>query len=200
MAFWTDGGLAGNKDPKRNFRWKVEIGGVANASAAIDSKTEGSLIWWAKKVQKPNFTTAESKHVFLGHSYYWPGKTEWQEITMTLVDPVSPGATAHFYKMVQDAGYTLPSPNGSLETQSKSKSVVSLGPIVITQLDADGGAVETWTLKNPFIKKISFSDLDYENDDLTTIDLSLRYDWATCETGDKQRQKPFFDQSGTKAY
>ena len=201
MAFWTEGGLAGNKDPKRNFRWQVTIQGVANASQVIDSKAEGPLIWWAKKVQKPNFTTAESKHVFLGHSYYWPGKTEWQEITMTLVDPVSPGATAHFYKIMQDSGYTIPSPSqGGLITQSKSKSNVALGPFIISQLDADGNAIETWTLKNPFIKKISFSDLDYENDELTTIDLSIRYDWATCLTGDNQTATPFFDQSQTKAY
>jgi hypothetical protein len=201
MAFWTDGDKLNAKDPKRNFRWKVEIGGIAVASNAIDSESVESLVWWAKKVQKPNFTTAESKHVFLGHSYYWPGKTEWQEITMTLVDPVTPGATAHFYKMTQDAGYTIPgTTGGSLKTQSKSKSVQALQSFVISQLDADGNSIETWTLKNPFIKKISFSDLDYENDDLTTIDLSIRYDWATCLTGDNASDVPFFDQSGTKAY
>jgi len=26
--------------------------------------------------------------------------------------------------------------------------------------------------------------LDYENDDLSTIDMELRYDWAECETID----------------
>ena len=197
MAFWTDGG--NSQDPKRNFRWKVEIGGIPTASQAVDTNPlSESLVWWAKKVQKPNFTTAESKHVFLGHSYYWPGKTEWQEITMTLVDPVTPGATAHFYKMVQDAGYLLPT-TSQLKTQSKSKSVTALGAFTIQQLDDEGNAIETWTLQNPFIKKISFSDLDYENDELTTIDLSIRYDWATCKTGTKINTVPFFDASGNPA-
>ena len=82
-----------------------------------------------------------------------------------------------------------------LVTQSKSKSVGQLVSVIIEQLDAEGVATETWTLKNPFIRKISFSDLDYENDDLTTIDLSLRYDWATCQTG-KFTTVPFFDSNG----
>ena len=75
MSFWTDGGSA--EDPKRNFRFKVSIAGFAGplANQASD-EADDTLIWFAKKVQKPNFTTAESKHVFMGHSYYWPGKTE----------------------------------------------------------------------------------------------------------------------------
>ena len=192
MAFWTAGGLG--KDPKRNFRWRVTINGFNSQGANDASEATDSLVWWAKKVQKPNYTTAESKHVYLGHSFYWPGKTEWQEITLTLVDPVSPNATAILNKIVEDSGYQLPSTTKSV-TQSKSKSVGALNSVVIEQLDAAGDPVETWTLKNPFIKKISFSDLDYENDELTTIDIGLRYDWATCQTG-KFTTTPFFDANG----
>ena len=192
MAFWTDGSLG--KDPKRNFRWRVTINGFNSQGAQAASDDTDSLVWWAKKVQKPNYTTAESKHVYLGHTFYWPGKTEWQEITMTLVDPVSPNATAILNKIVEDSGYQLPSTTKSV-TQSKSKSVGALGSVLIEQLDAEGNSVETWTLQNPFIKKISFSDLDYENDELTTVDIGLRYDWATCQTG-KLAQIPFFATNG----
>ncbi len=172
MAFWTNGAA---EDPKRNFRFIVTIAGFKTGP---DGDGE-STVWWAKKVQKPNFTVAESKHVFLGHSYYWPGKVEWQEITMTLVDPVKPGALALLNKIVEQSGYDIPNPAEDLVTQSKSKSQGELGAVQIKQIDAEGKAIETWTLNNPFIKKISFSDLDYENDDLTTIDLSFRYDWST---------------------
>jgi len=193
MAFWTDGGQA--SDPKRNFRFRVTIGGFAPSEDAGDANREGtSTVWWAKKVQKPNFTVAESKHVFLGHTYYWPGKTEWQEITMTLVDPVSPDAMAMLSRIVEQAGYDVPNIDEPLITQSKSKSVTALGPVVIEQIDSNDNPVETWTLNHPFIKKISFSDLDYENDDLTTIDISFRYDWASCKTRDVN--KAFFSRTG----
>ena len=195
MAFWTDGGS--DVDPKRNFRFKVIINGFNNAA---NENAGDTLVWWAKKVQKPNFTVAEVKHVFLGHTFYYPGKTEWQEITMTLVDPVTPNAMAILSKIHQDSGYQLPQPQeNGLVTQSKQKSSNALVSVQIIQIDADDQAVETWELKNPFLKKISFSDLDYENDDLTTVDISFRYDWATCATGIATGEKPFFDTKGPVA-
>tara|TARA_Y100000592_G_C5431988_1_gene298833 strand:+ start:496 stop:1065 length:570 start_codon:yes stop_codon:yes gene_type:complete len=186
MSFWTD---SGGKDPKRNFRFKVTIAGFEGNK---------SVVWWAKKVQKPNYSVAEVKHVYLGHTYYYPGKLEWQEITMTLVDPAEKqegGVDALFllHKIIEDSGYELPNPSTKSTTMSKDKSVGALGTVQIAQLDADGNAIETWELRNPFLKKVSFSDLDYENDDLTTIDISLRYDWATCVTGNKTESAPFFN-------
>ena len=190
MSFWTDGGNA--QDPKRNFRFKVTIGGFGEATAEQASDEIDKLVWFAKKVQKPNFTTAESKHIFMGHTYYWPGKTEWQEISLTLVDPVSPNATGILYNIVQNSGFIIPSKN-RLITQGKRKSAQQLGSFTIEQINSDGGMIEKWELKNPFIKKISFSDLDYENDELTTIDIGIRYDWATCETGKVKSDTPFFN-------
>ena len=160
MAFWTDGASV---DPKRNFRFKIIISGFSNRGE-VSEGTDATSVWWAKKVQKPNFTIAEAKHVFLGHSYYYPGKLEWQEITMTLVDPVSPNALAILNDIVDKSGYKIPDPNDAFETMGKVKSTGQLGSIQIIQIDADDNAIETWTLKNPFLKKISYSELDYEND------------------------------------
>ena len=181
MAFWTDG--ATDSDPKRNFRFKVVINGFQASQDRPANAGGDSLVWWAKKVQKPNFTVAEAKHVFLGHTFYYPGKTEWQEITMTLVDPVTPNAMAILSDIHEKSGYQLPAPDQPLITQSKQKSVGALVSVDIIQIDANDQPIESWSLKNPFIKKISFSDLDYENDELTTVDISFRYDWAECVTG-----------------
>lgn len=191
MSFWTDGGNA--EDPKRNFRFKVTIGGFNGDAAKKASGETDSMVWYAKKVQKPNFTTAESKHVFMGHTYYWPGKTEWQEITLTLVDPVTPNATGILYNIVQNSGFQIPRVDDLFVTQGKQKSAQQLGSFTIEQIDSNGETIEKWVLKNPFIKKISFSDLDYENDELTTIDIGIRYDWATCWTGKVSKDKPYFN-------
>ena len=183
MSFWTE---VGGKDPKRNFRFRVTIGGFTS-----------SVCWWAKKVQKPNYSVAEVKHVYLGHTYYYPGKLEWQEITMTLVDPAEQeesgvDALRDLNKIIEASGYELPTAAANTKTMSKDKaSSGGLGSVMIEQLDGDGNPIETWTLKNPFLKKVSFSDLDYENDDLTTIDIALRYDWAECVIGTSEN--PFFN-------
>ena len=180
MAFWT---TTPERDPKRNFRFQIFITGVQGTEPAV---------WWAKKVAKPNFTIAESKHVYMGHTFYYPGKVEWQAISMTLVDPLTPGALYKLNESVRKSGYRVPGDANVLTTSSKKKAASSLGAVKILQIDSDGNQIETWDLKNPFIKKISFSELDYENDDISTIDIELRYDWATCLTVDGENAATFF--------
>ena len=182
MAFWTDN--SGAKEPKRNFRFQVSMTGLASKTGA-DSQ---SVLWWAKKVTKPNFTVGEGKHVYLGHTFYYPGKVEWQEISMTLVDPITPNASAIFMDMVAKSGYVVPQKPtdvGGVKTLGKGKFNVDstgIGTMTITQMDSDGEPVETWTLQNPFIKTLKLGDLDYENEDLSNIELGIRYDWAECQT------------------
>ena len=61
-------------------------------------------MWWAKKITKPNFTVAESKHVYLGHTFYYPGNVTWNEITVEMVDPVSPDASINLSRILFDSG------------------------------------------------------------------------------------------------
>lgn len=180
MAFWT---TTPERDPKRNFRFQVLMTGIQGTEPAV---------WWAKKVAKPNFTVAESKHVYLGHTFYYPGKVEWQTISMTLVDPVDPGSLFRINTIIRQAGYRVPANANVLTTKSKPKATSALGAVKILQIDANGNQLETWELKNPFIKELKFSELDYENDELSTIDLTLRYDWATCLTVDGENAGNFY--------
>jgi hypothetical protein len=55
-------------------------------------------------------------------------------------------------------------------------------------LTPDGNPIETWKLQNPFIKSAKYGDLDYSNDELRTITLGLRYDWATCDIDGVEKQ------------
>lgn len=170
MAFWSDELAAGVKEPKRRFRFKISFTGF----------TPDGIVWMAKTVNKPNFQVTETEHTFLNHKFYFPGRVEWQEISMTLVDPVSPNATAQLSALIRASGYKPAGTKDSLETISKAKSSSALGTIEIHQLDAEGLVIETWKLINPFIKSVKYGDLDYGNDELVEIELGLRYDWAEC--------------------
>jgi len=173
MAFWSEQYNANSRDPKRGFRFKITFQGMNG----------GDIVWFAKKVAKPSYTITESKHSYLNHNFYFPGRVEWDTIAMTLVDPVSPGAVAQTNALVVASGYQIPGSPADLSSMSKGKSTASVGYLVIEQIDSDGNVTEMWTLKNPFIKSVKFGELDYESDDLTMIELELRYDWAVCEIG-----------------
>ena len=168
MAFWTD---ATNKDPKRQYRFLVTMGNMPNGAT-----------WYAKTVKKPEITITNVEHNFLNHKFYYPGRAEWAEVTITLVDPVSPDAAANTAAIIRNSGYTPPMNVNDVTTMSKQRAVAALGTVVISQIDSEGNALETWTLWNPFIISATFGDLDYSGDDLTEISIGIRYDWAILET------------------
>ncbi len=173
MAFWSTDLQSGTKDPKRKYRFKVIFNG-------LDANGDG-IIWFAKTVKKPSYNITQAEHTFLNHKFYFPGKVEWQEVNMTLVDPVSPGAVAQTNAIIRSAGYKIPGSAADLETMSKGKASTAMGAVQIIQIDAEGNHIETWTLKNPSFVSVDFGELSYEDDALLDIQLGLRYDWAECD-------------------
>ena len=169
MSFWTD--TESITDPKRKFRFTVQFTNV-----------EG-LIWWAKTATKPAFTIASAEHKYLNHTYYYPGSVSWSDVTVTMVDPTSPDMAATLSDIIASSGYTIPGQPGALTdlaTISKAKSVEAIGAVIITQIAADGSALETWTLHNAFATEVKYGDLEYGGDDLTEMSLTFKYDWASC--------------------
>jgi len=190
MAFWTSAGV----EPKRNFRFRVQF--VSENSDGSSSVIEG-ILWWAKTVTTPSFDVGESEHHYLGGKYYFPGKVSWSEVSMTLVDPISPDAVGVMNQILINSGYMVPigTNDDQFHTISKNRSITAgLQLIVIEVLKADGAVVEKWTLNQPFIKSAKFGDLDYSNEDLRTVDLTIRYDWASCTFPDTH---PDFSQETT---
>lgn len=168
MAFWSD--ASAEMEPLRNFRFEVVISG---------GKFDTSL--YAKKCSKPSFTVQETSHKWMNHTFYYPGRTEWNTITMSLVATKANNQSLNIMEMLRSSGYEIPKSNGRA-TMSKASAAAQLGSVTIKTLAADGSTVlETWTLKNAFIKDVKFGELDYESDDLTQIDIEFRYDYAECK-------------------
>jgi hypothetical protein len=166
--FWSQAAT----EPKRKFRWLLYFGGMPQ--------------FIAKTVTKPSFNVGASQHQFLQHKFNYPGRVEWQPITMTLVDPVNPDATQSLYNILGASGYVLPTdvnggPSG-METISKEKMVAALGNrIQIDQIGPDGASqiIESWIINNPIITSVNFDSLDYGTDEMLNISIGVSYDWAT---------------------
>ena len=184
MAFWSEQYGTSSKDPKRGFKFRIEFEKVQG--------DEQPIVWWAKKVNKPSFDVTEVNHQFLDKKYYFPGRVDWQTVSMTLVDPVFPvDAVFQTNQIIAESGYevtVMSAETPVLKTMSKGKAVAALGSCKIIQLDSEGAVIEEWKLNNPFIKNVKYGELSYESDDLVEIELEIRYDWATCEFGDGSPQ------------
>jgi len=166
MSFWSN---PLPPEAKRVYRWLIYIGGIAP--------------WIAKKCTKPSFTMTETKHAYLNHTYYYPGRVEWQTIDVTLVDPANPDVASTIMAMMEGSGYIVPkNENHTPRTIGKDTAGAALGGVKIKQIDSFGDALETWNLKGAFLKDVKFPELSYESDDIAEITLTLRYDWAELET------------------
>ena len=177
QGFWSDRSL----EPKRKFRWVLSFSGVPQ--------------WIVKKVQKPTVTISEAEHTFLNYKFYYPGRVEFNEISVTLADPVQPDATAIMEHIIHASGYVPPNQflnarsnghplqtaqDGRLVTIAKKNAVDAIGgKLYLQQIDALGAKIEEWQLFNPWVKSVNFDELDYESDDLINLELTIRYDWAT---------------------
>jgi hypothetical protein len=167
MAFWTD---AQFEDPKRAYRFLVTIGRMPSGAT-----------WYAKSCKKPEITISTVEHNFLNHRFYYPGRAEWSEVSVVLVDPVSPDAAINTAAIIRAGGYNPPKNETDTTTISKQASVAAIGTVTIAQIDSLGNQIETWTLWNPFITGVTYGDLDYSSDEMTEITMTIRYDWAIIE-------------------
>ena len=154
----------------------VSMAGLSDSSATAAT----NVIWYAKSCTKPSFQIATAEHKYLNHTFYFPGTVTWQDVSLTLVDPG--GDTSNvaqmFTELIVGAGYAIPANEGYLGTITKSSMASAVGAVVISQLNGEGAAVESWTLKNALITEMKFGDLEYGSDELTEVSLTLKYDWA----------------------
>jgi len=167
--FWTN---APTRDPKRGFRFRVQIPGIS-----------AGYLWFAKKADKPEITVKSTQHKYLGHTFNFPGSVEWNSVSITFVDPVEPDLAGTLGDLLSTIGYELPKDSNGFITISKSKAVGSLGDVIIEQIDEDGRTLEQWTLNNAFINKVGYGALDYNSEDLTELVVSFTYDWASYSSG-----------------
>tara|TARA_R100000005_G_C4981193_1_gene190915 strand:+ start:595 stop:1188 length:594 start_codon:yes stop_codon:yes gene_type:complete len=163
--FWS----AQNSDPKRKFRFQLLVDRIP--------------VWVVKTVSKPSVTVNPVVHQYLNHEFRYPGRVTWDSpINVTLVDPLDPDLARTTLNMIRNAGYRYPlDPNQSKTTMTKADATKALGRVSIQQIDGDGNPVEEWVLRNAFVSKITYGDLDYSSDDMSEITLEITYDWAELQ-------------------
>ena len=172
--FWQNPAL----EPKRAFKFVLRIAGT---------NSFGVKQFLVKKVTKPAFTVSESEHKYLNHSFYFPGKVQWNEVAFTIVDTLGMAdGTVAMMELFKEMGYSLPAnPDtgpDALRTISKSSATNALGQVEIVQLDSEGREREVWSLNNAWFKDVKFGDLDYDSEDMLNVEVSLRYDNANLRS------------------
>lgn len=103
------------------------------------------------------------------------GKSEWQDIAITLYDPIVPSAAQACMEWVRLAHESVTGRNGYADMYKKDVQIQVLGPV--------GDIVEKWDIKGAFPSTVDFNGagLDWSAQDALMISMTLTYDYAILQ-------------------
>lgn len=148
-----------NFEPKMKNRYVMEIDNIPS--------------YLVKAANRPTiqFETVKLDHINVYRKI--KGKGEWQDITITLYDPIVPSAAQSVMDWVRLGHESITGRDGYADFYKKDITFYLLGPV--------GDKIEQWTLKGAFIQQANFGDLAFESNEVATIELTLAYDYAILE-------------------
>jgi hypothetical protein len=104
------------------------------------------------------------------------GKSEWQDITIQLYDPIVPSAAQAAMEWVRLAHESVTGRNGYADFYKKTVQIDVLGPV--------GDKVERWSLYGAFPNQVDFNTtaLDWANGgDPLMVSITLSMDYCVLE-------------------
>lgn len=151
--------LANTYEPKRKFRWVLQIDGV---DAFV-----------LKTCARPQITFEETMVDYINTKRYLSGKGAWNPIQVTTHDPIAPSAAQKVMDWVR-LNYEMLT--GRMGYAAYYKKDISL-----KILDPQGAVVELWDIKGAWPQDSNWGDLDYASSDNLEISFALRFDNATLQ-------------------
>ena len=134
---------------------------------------EGIPAYLVKAASRPSIDQGE---VILDHinvERKLKGKSRWQDVTVTLYDPVVPSGAQAVMEWGRLHHESVTGRDGYSDFYKKDITFNTLGPV--------GDKVEEWTLKGSFISSATFGDMDWATEDPVQIELTLKYDYAILQ-------------------
>ncbi len=146
--------LANAYEPKRKFRWILQIDGL---DAFV-----------LKTASRPQQTFDETMIDWINTKRWVAGKSTFNPITITMHDPIAPSAAQKVMNWVR---LCYESVTGRAGYASQYKKDFSL-----KLLDPAGAVVELWDLVGAWVQDSNFGDLDYATSDNVELTCVLRFD------------------------
>ena len=146
-----------NFEPKMQNRFIMEIDGIP--SYLIKVATRPTI----------QFETVVLDHINVKRKL--KGKGDWQDVTMTLYDPIVPSGAQAVMEWVRLHKESVTGRDGYSDFYKKEIKFNLLGPV--------GDKVEEWVLKGAFLTAANFNDLSMDDGAaVADISLTIRYDYA----------------------
>ena len=124
--------------------------------------------WYVTSSKRPTAKINSVEIPFLNTSTYVAGRFTWDEITVQFKDPIGPSAMQALMEWFRLHAESV---TGRMGYASGYKINLEL-----EMLDPTGVVIEKWELQGCFITNLNGGDLNYSQDELATIDVTIRPD------------------------
>jgi len=134
---------------------------------------DGVPAFLIKGVKRPsiNLNTIKLDHINIYRKL--KGKAEWEDVSLTLYDPVSPSGAQTVMEWIRLSHESVSGRDGYGDFYKKDVSIQVLGPV--------GDVVEEWTLKGAFVSAAEFGELNWETGDPIMINVTLSMDYCILQ-------------------
>lgn len=147
-------------EPKTQFRYYMYIDGIPS--------------YIVKSAKRPSisFSNITIDHINMKRKLI--GKGEWEDIDLTLYDPINPSGAQAVISWIRQAYESATGRAGYADFYKKEITLNMLGPV--------GDVVEQWKLKGAYISKADWGALDWSNtDSAAEINITITYDYSILE-------------------
>ena len=142
-------------EPKRINRFFAEF-----------SDDLGIEVWKIQKFKRPSMKINSVQIQFMNEQDYVAGRYSWEEMQLTFIDPIGPSTSQQLMEWVRLHAESLTGRMGYAAGYKKN--------VLLKAVDPTGVEVEKWTLEQCMITAIDFGENSYEEDGLTTVQLTLQ--------------------------
>jgi hypothetical protein len=182
MAFWND---PASIKPKQLHRWVVSFGEYGSLNQPVNGEKYIPL-YLAKSIDLPSYEigNVQARYLF-SYNVNYPKRLAWKPITITLYDAaINAGDQSPQGLLANPAnfGYVYKSTDSYTFKDQVNFNLVGNGQIVIKQINPDGSLSDSWKLYSAILSEVKFDRLDYSNEAIQTVTLTINYDDAKLET------------------
>lgn len=131
---------------------------------------EGIPSFMIKTASTPSFSDESIKLDHINTYRKIRGKREWNDIEITLYDPITPSGAQAVMEWARLSYESVTGRAGYSDLYKKDVTLNQLGPA--------GDIVGEWIIKGAFITDGNFGSYDWSSSDVAEISVTLAYDYA----------------------
>lgn len=131
---------------------------------------DGIPSYMVKSAASPSFTDGVIKLDHINTYRKLRGKREWQNMTLSLYDPITPSGAQAVMEWARLGYESVTGRAGYSDFYKKDVTLNSLGPV--------GDIVGEWIIKGAFVVSSNFGQYNWSTEDAINVELQLAMDYC----------------------